>query len=41
MAKQYIQGITIDFYIDFKQNQSELLVEYRAEKSTHSTNNAL
>ena len=31
MAKQYIQGITKDFCIDFKQNQNELLVEYRAE----------
>ena len=31
MAKQYIQGITKDFCIDFKQKQTELLVEYRAE----------
>ena len=31
MAKLYIQGITKDFCIDFKQNQTELLVEYRAE----------
>ena len=30
MAKLYIQGITKDFCIDFKQNQTELLVEYRA-----------
>ena len=31
MAKQYIQGITKDFCLDFKQKQNELLVEYRAE----------
>ena len=31
MAKLYIQGITKDFCIDFKQNQTDLLVEYRAE----------
>ena len=31
MAKLYIQGITKDFCIDFKQNQSELLAEYRTE----------
>ena len=31
MAKLYIQGITKDFCIDFKQNQTDLLVEYKAE----------
>ena len=31
MPKQYIQGITKYFCIDFKQKQIELLVEYRAE----------
>ena len=31
MAKLYIQGITKDFCIDFKEKQTELLVEYRAE----------
>ena len=31
MAKQYIEGITKDFYIEFKQKQTERLVEYRAD----------
>ena len=31
IAKLYIQGITKDFCIDFKEKQTELLVEYRAE----------
>ena len=31
MPEQYIQGFTKDFCIHFKQNQTELLVEYRAE----------
>ena len=31
MAKIYIQGITKDFYIDFKEKQTELLIQYRAE----------
>ena len=31
MAKLYIQGITKDFCIDFKEKQTELPLEYRAE----------
>ena len=31
MAKLYIQGITKGFCAEFKQKQTELLVEYRAE----------
>ena len=31
MAKLYIQGITKDFCIDFKEKQTELLLQYRAE----------
>ena len=31
MAKLYIQGITKDFCVDFKQKETELLVEYKAE----------
>ena len=31
MAKFYIEGITNDFSIDFKEKQTELLLQYRAE----------
>ena len=31
MAKLYIQGVTKDFCIEFKQKQTEFLVQYRAE----------
>ena len=31
MAKIYIQGITKDFCIDYKEKQTELLLQYRAE----------
>ena len=31
IAKLYIQGITKDFCVDFKQKETELLVEYKAE----------
>ena len=31
MAKLYMQGITKDFCVEFKQKQTELSVEYRAE----------
>ena len=31
LAKLYIQGITKDFCIDFKEKQTELLIQYRAE----------
>ena len=31
MAKLYIQGVTKDFCIEFKQKQTERLVGYRAE----------
>ena len=40
MAKIYIQCINKYFCIDLKQKETDLLIEYRAEIDSLSTNNA-
>ena len=37
MAKPYIQDITKDFCVQFKREQTELLVEYRAKSDSLRT----